>query len=171
MFFKFPQWRKITFEFTLKPLALPVQIEVFIDSDSRDISLHRLVGCFLRSLPHLSSPGCGLFVVYDLWPCSQFYWYLILAYFATSTVFLLAVIRSLQSSSMSSAEHVLLVSSAYMFLRLYSKHRSKSFTYKMKSKGPRHDPWGIPYWTFFCCELDPLIWHYCILSVRYDVNH
>ena len=57
-----------------------------------------------------------------------------------SAVLSTSALRSLQSSSISSAEQVTLVSAAYMFEVHLLRHCSKSLTYRMKRRGSKHEP-------------------------------
>jgi len=57
---------------------------------------------------------------------------------------------SATSFSLSFNVIVILVSSAWMFAFEYFKLLSKSCKYNMNRRGPRHEPWGIPY---FSCHL------------------
>ncbi len=48
--------------------------------------------------------------------------------------------------------------------------RAKSFMYMINSKGPRMEPCGTPDVIVSDSDLFWLIWTYCFLSVKYDVN-
>ena len=68
-----------------------------------------------------------------------------------SSSFFTFVIRSLRFSD----AMVTHVSSAYIFGVMYSKHFSKSLAYNKNSKGPKHEPCGIPHFKISLLELAP----------------